>query len=106
MKGVSYSLDNETGLRQFLNNPEIPLDTNALERANKSVATGRKNWLFCATEIGSEYVALLHSLLFSARLLDIDPYEYLIHVLKNIRNTPTENLHNLTPRIWKESRSP
>lgn len=106
MKGVSYSLDNETGLHQFLNNPEIPLDTNALERANKSVATGRKNWLFCATEIGSEYVALLHSLLFSARLLDIDPYEYLIHVLKNIRNTPTENLHNLTPRIWKENRSP
>ena len=62
MKGVSYSLDNETGLRQFLNNSEIPLDTNALERGNKAIATGRKNWLFCATEIGSEYVALLHSL--------------------------------------------
>jgi len=106
MKGVRYALDNETGLRQFLKNSEIPLDTNALERGNKAIATGRKNWLFCTTEIGSEYVALFHSLLFSARLLGIDPYEYLIYVLQNIRNTPTENLNNLTPRIWKENRSP
>ena len=106
MEGVRYALDNETGLRQFLKNSEIPLDTNALERGNKAIATGRKNWLFCTTEIGSEYVALFHSLLFSARLLGIDPYEYLICVLQNIRNTPTENLRNLTPRIWKENRSP
>lgn len=106
MKGVNYSLDNEMGLRKFLENPEIPLDTNGLERANKSVATGRKNWLFCMTEIGSEYVALFNSLLLSARMLNIDPYEYLIDVLKNIRSTSTENLRNLTPRIWKENRSP
>lgn len=104
-KACAYAIDNEKGLRQFLNNPATPLDTNHLERANKVVAMGKKNWLFCSTEIGAEYLGILYSLLYTARLQDIDPYMYLVDILPRVESCPTEDLYSLTPRGWKLTRA-
>jgi transposase len=103
-KGVLYVLDNEKELREFLNNPDLPLDTNHIERANKHVAIGKNNWLFCTSEIGAEYVAMFHSLLITARLHNINPYDYLLDILPRIQSCPTEGLYSLTPLGWKKAR--
>ena len=50
-------------LEVFLDNPEVAIDTNHLERGLRCVPMGKKNWLFCWTEAGAEEVAIIQSLI-------------------------------------------
>jgi hypothetical protein len=56
-----------------IDDPDVPIDTNHLERALRAIPMGRKNWLFCWTETGAEHVGVVQSLLTTCRLHDIDP---------------------------------
>jgi transposase len=100
---VNYSLKREEALRVFLRFPDVPLDTNAVEHVIRYIAVGRRNWLFCSTELGAEYVGILHSLLSTCMLQEVDAYAYLVDVLQRVNTTPEEQMHLLTPRLWKEN---
>jgi len=100
-QAARYALEREAGLKVFLANPEVPLDTNHLEREIRPVALGRKNWLFCWTEVGARQVGILYSVLASWRLQGVDPYVYLVDVLQRIDTHPALEVHLLTPRLWK-----
>ena len=63
---------------------------------------GRKNWLFCWTEVGARQVGIIQSLLATCRLHGIDPYVYLVDVLQRISLHPARDVQELTPRQWKE----
>jgi len=102
-KAACYALEREKSLRVFLEYPDVPLDTNHLERAIRPIALGRKNWLFCSTEVGALYVGIVQSLLFTCRLHGVDPYAYLVDVLQRIDSHPAKDVAQLTPRIWKET---
>ena len=98
----NYALDREDALRVFLEYPNVPVDTNHLEREIRPIAVGRKNWLFCWTELGAHDVGVIQSLLASCRLQSVDPYVYLVDVLQRISSHPARDVHLLTPRLWKE----
>ncbi len=85
-------------MRLYLDDPAVPIDTNHLERALRPIPMGRKNWLFCCSEVGAEAVATLQSLIVTCRLHDIDPYDYLVDVLQRIDRHPASQVHLLTPR--------
>ena len=102
-KAARYALAREKSLRVFLEHPDVPLDTNHLERAIRPIAIGRKNWLFCSTEIGAQYVGIVQSLLFTCRLHGVDPYTYLVDVLQRLESHPAKDVEQLTPRLWKET---
>lgn len=102
-KAASYALSRERALRVFLSDEKVPLDTNHLERQIRPVAVGRKNWLFCWTEVGAEYAAIVQSLIASCKLQDVDPYTYLVDVLQRVESHPMQEVHLLTPRLWKEN---
>ncbi|WP_220783646.1 IS66 family transposase, partial [Shewanella sairae] len=51
-KALSYALERKTELKVFLSDPAVPIDTNHLERALRVIPMGRKNHLFCWTELG------------------------------------------------------
>lgn len=99
---AGYALDREAALRVFLEYPNVPIDTNHLEREIRPIALGRKNWLFCWTEIGAEAVGIVQSLLSTCRLHGVDPYTYLVDVLQRVDDHPFANVADLTPRRWKE----
>jgi len=101
-KAARYALTREPSLRVFLEYPNVPLDTNHLERAIRPIAVGRKNWLFCWTEVGAKYVGIVQSLLSTCRVQGIDPYTYLVDVLQRIDTHPSKEVEWLTPRRWKE----
>ncbi|MEO8035127.1 MAG: IS66 family transposase [Acidobacteriota bacterium] len=101
-KAAAYSLARRDAMYVFLENPAVPIDTNHLERQIRPIAVGRKNWLFCWTEIGAEYVGIVQSLLRTCRLHGVDPYTYLVDVLQRIATHPASQVHLLTPRLWKE----
>ncbi len=102
-KAARYALDREASLRVFLGYPNVPLDTNHVERAIRPIALGRKNWLFCWTEMGAECVAVLQTLLSTCRVQGIDPYTYLVDVLQRIDTHLAKDVAMLTPRLWKEN---
>jgi transposase len=101
-QAARYALEREAGLRVFLANPDVPLDTNQLEREIRPVALGRKNWLFCWTEVGARQVGIIYSVLASCRLQGVDPYVYLVDVLQRIDTHPAAEVYLLTPRLWKQ----
>jgi len=99
-KAAHYALEREKALRVFLQDPKVPIDTNHIERQIRPVAVGRKNWLFCWTEVGARYVGIAHSLIASCRLHNVHPYTYLVDVLQRIQTHPARDVHQLTPRLW------
>jgi transposase len=101
-QAARYALEREAGLRVFLANPDVPPDTNQLEREIRPVALGRKNWLFCWTEVGARQVGIIYSVLAACRLQGVDPYVYLVDVLQRIDTHPALAVQPLTPRLWKE----
>ena len=100
-KAVNYARTRVTGLQVFLADPEVPIDTNHLERGLRVIPTGRKNWLFCWTEIGADRIAVIQSLLVTCKLQGVDPYVYLVDVLQRISEHPASEVIDLTPRVWK-----
>ena len=101
-EAAHYALAREGPLRVFLEYPNVPIDTNHLEREIRPIAVGRKNWLFCWTELGAECVGIFHRLLGTCRLQGVDPYEYLVDVLQRVAVHPASKVEMLTPRLWKE----
>jgi transposase len=101
-QAARYALEREAGLRVFLANPAVPLDTNHLERESRPVALGRKNGRFCWTEVGARQVGIIYSGLASCRLQGVDPYVYLVDVLQRVDTHPALAVQLLTPRLWKQ----
>lgn len=101
-QAVRYTLEREAELKVFLSDPDVPIDTNHLEREIRPIALGRKNWLFCWTEVGARHVGIIQSLLASCRLQGVDPYVYLVDVLQRVDTHPALEVQLLTPRLWKE----
>jgi transposase len=99
---ASYALERKAGLEVFLGDPDVPIDTNHLERTLRPIPMGRKNWLFCWTELGAEHVGQVQSLITTCVLQGVDPYTYLVDVLQRIETHPHARVAELTPRLWKE----
>ena len=101
-KAIHYCLEREAGLRAFLANPDLALDTNHVERQIRSIVIGRKNWLFCFSESGAENAGIIYSLIATCRLHDVDPYTYLVYVLQRVQTHSNLKVSELIPRLWKE----
>lgn len=104
LKAAKYVLKRENELQVFLANPEIPMDTNHVERELRPQAVGRKNWLFHVSEVGARTSAIFYSLIRSCIVADVDPTTYLIDVLHRIqtRGHPARDIESLLPRVWKQ----
>jgi transposase len=102
IKALSYVRERRLGLEVFLSDPDVPIDTNHLERALRAIPMGRKSWLFCWTELGAKQVGIIQSLIVTCRLHGIDPYTYLVDVLQRVGQHPAARVAELTPRLWKQ----
>ena len=104
-KALQYVAEREDKLKIFLSNPHVPIDTNHLERALRVIPMGRKNHLFCWSEMGAEQLGVLQSLMVTCRLQGINPYTYLVDVLQRVSLHPASKVEELTPRVWKTTLS-
>ena len=76
------------------------MDNNHTERAIRPVVLGRKNWLFCWSEMGAETLAIMQSLISSCVLQGVNPTQYLRDVLDKIETVPNKDIRTLIPREW------
>lgn len=101
-KALAYARERRAGLELFLRDPDVAIDTNHLERSLRPIPMGRKNWLFCWTELGARHVGIAQSLIATCRMQGIDPYTYLVDVLQRVGQHPASRVAELTPRQWKQ----
>ena len=99
---LAYIRERRAGLSVYLDDPDVAIDTNHLERALRVMPMGKKNWLFCWPALGAKHVRIVQSLLATCRLHDINPYDYLVDVLQRVGQHPASLVHQLTPRLWKQ----
>lgn len=102
IQALNYVRERRFGLEVFLTDPDVPIDTNHIERALRVIPMGRKSWLFCWTELGAQHVGIIQSLIVTCRLHGIDPYTYLVDVLQRVAEHPASRVTELTPRLWQQ----
>ncbi len=96
-QAIGYTLPRWTALTRYLADGHLEIDNNAAERSIRPVALGRKNYLFAGSDAGGERAALIYSLIGTARLNDINPQEYLTHVIERIADHPINRVDELLP---------
>jgi transposase len=96
-RAIHYALARWKALTRYRDDGRVEIDNNAAERALRSVALGRKNYLFAGADSGGERAAAIYSLIGTAKLNAIDPEAYLRHVLSHIAEHPINRIEELLP---------
>ena len=103
-RAISYVLTRWPALTCYRDNGGIEIDNNAAERSLRTVALGRKNYLFCGSDTGGERAAGIYSLIGTAKLNGLDPEAYLRYVLERIAEHPINRIEELLP--WRVQLEP
>lgn len=101
-QAIRYALSRWPALTRYLDDGTIEIDNNAVERAIRPVALGRKNWLFAGSDRGGDRAAAILSLIETAKLNGLDPEAYLRDVLARIADHPINRIDALLP--WNMAR--
>lgn len=96
-QAIAYALNNEVALKRFLDNGNIEIDNNAAERALRSVAVGRKNWLFAGSDAGGKTASVIYTIVETAKLNNVNPVKYLHKVFAIIQDYQANKLQDLLP---------
>jgi transposase len=96
-RAINYALNQWQALLLYCDDGMAEIDNNAAERALRSVALGRKNFLFMGANSGGERAASMYTLIGTAKLNDMDPEAYLRYVLTHIADHPINRIDELLP---------
>lgn len=79
---VEYVLGQHKYLARYILDGRLEISNNRAERSIKPFVIGRKNFLFANTARGAKVSAVMYSLVETAKENGINPYDYLVWVLK------------------------
>lgn len=97
-KAIHYTLNQWEYLIGYCEDGQLHISNALAENAIRPFAVGRRNWLFADTPRGAHASATIYSLIETAKANEIEPYEYLLYVLKHIASADTlEKLEALLP---------
>ena len=97
-KAIRYLLEQWPYLTAYLQDGRLEISNNRAERSIKPFVVDRKNFLFANTPGGASSSAVMFSLIETAKENGLDPYRYLLHVLKAAPQMDlTQDVHNLLP---------
>ncbi|GGF60179.1 hypothetical protein GCM10011402_10230 [Paracoccus acridae] len=97
---IRYTLARMERTRPYLEHGILELDNNAAERGMRSVALGRKNYLFVGSEAGGKAAAIAYTLVATAKLNGVDPQAWLADTLARIPDYKITKVDELLPWHW------
>lgn len=102
--GLTYSINQETYLKTFLEDGEVPMDNNAAEQSIRPFCIGKKNWVMIDTIAGAESSAMIYSIAETAKANHLKPYNYfeylLIEIPKHLDDRDNHFCEDLLP--WSD----
>jgi transposase len=99
---IAYGTKRWSALTRFLDNGSLEIDNNIAERSLRSVAIGRKNWLFAGSKIGGERAAAIYTVIETCKMNGVEPQAYIADVIAKIAdNWPASRWDELMPWKWK-----
>ena len=104
-KALGYANRQELALGRFLEDGRLRMDNNLSENALRTVATGRKAWLFFGSDDTAEAAANLYSLIAGCKLHGLDPERYLAEVIHVMPYWPRDHFIQLAPAYWAQTRA-
>jgi transposase len=104
---VHYALERWEPLTRFAQPGygHVHIDSNAVERAIRPSAVGKKNFLFIGHPDAGWRSAVIYSVLGTCALLKINPWDYLNWALPRLAAATNKNAHQFTPHHFIELRS-
>jgi transposase len=91
------------GLTVFVDHPQVPMDNNAAERANRALAVARKNFYGSGSEWSGELACACFTILATLRQHDICPRRYFQTYLEACARQggrAPKNLEEFLPWLW------
>ncbi len=100
-KVFRYSLKRWEALMRFTTDGRLEMTNNTAERAIRSLAVGRKNWLFAVSDTGGERAALMYTIIETAKLNGVNVEAYPADLLARIGDHPAKRIDELLPWNWR-----
>ena len=101
-KALAYGRKRWDALTRFIDDGRAEIDNNIAERAMRSIAIGRKNWLFAGSKAGGERAAAIYSVIETCKLNGIEPQAYIADVIAKITDDwPASRWDELMPWNWQ-----
>jgi transposase len=95
-----YMIKRREALTRFATDGRLEADNNIAENAMRTIALGRRNYLFAGSDSGGERAASIYTLVASAKLSGINPETYLKDILTKIADGhPINRIDELMP--WR-----
>ena len=99
---LSYIAKHMEGLKLFLDDGTIEIDSNTVERTIRPIALNRKNALFAGHDEGGRTWGRIASLIETCKLNGVEPYAYLKATLEAIaQGHPASRIDELMPWNFK-----
>lgn len=100
-KAATYTRNQWTALRRYVEDGDLSIDNNLAERAVKPIAIGRKNWLFVGSPAADSRAAFLMSLVASCKANHVEPWAYLKDIFTRLPAIEdSARLEELLPDRW------
>lgn len=102
-KALTYIFNQWDKLIVYCENGNLNISNILAENAIRPFCIGRKAWLFSDTPRGAHASGIHYSLIETAKANDIEPYAYLVYILKQLPYADTvEKLEELLPWNYKK----
>ena len=98
---VNYLANQWHKLIRYIDDGRLSIDNNRAERAVKPFVIGRKNWLFSQTTNGAHASATLYSIVETAKVNGLIPFDYVIACLEELCK-PDPDIDSLLPWNFKK----
>ena len=83
-EAFQYFISEYEYLTGYLKDGQLEMDNGFAERVIRKFAIGRNNWMFADTESGAEASAMFYSLLLTAKVNDVNIFESMKYLFKEI----------------------
>ena len=85
-EAITYAKNQKIYLENFLLDGRIPISNNHAENSIRPFAVGRRAWLFADTPKGAQASAIAYSIVETAKLNNLDVFQYLNYLFKSLPN--------------------
>jgi len=96
-QAVSYAVNQQQWLMNFLLDGRLELSNNRAERSIRPFTVGRKNWLFSYCSEGAKASAVVYSIIETAQANGLVPFMYLNYLFQTLPNIQSERFSDCLP---------